>query len=644
MSTQSQVWVWRSALDDKQVHFQHPSEIPASDESLSKTRFVEQLRGPRLARISPATLLQTTPNMALIAESGATREVNKPLVMPWYEGLLLLEALEALQTQGDNKNTFWCDNELRSVLDQERSKFKGGQISSALYTEKRLLNVAITGPKFVDSEDREFAYRRENVRADDKNCMLEGENGGGFFRVRDIIGYLPPWEAFCHEKCGFWQDFYLVRWEYPFSEVDYSKVENGCTGVVGATWEPDECLPTHLDPLRLSAKRAWIKKRREMELKLAEQKMKGAGPKPAVKRPSPEPTQTVAVKKEEQPEVKRARLRRDGAPLERDCFHCKIGHDFATDEKMEQSFPGIRAGWPKLARDYPKGYGVADPPGFCWEGCDCMDDQRPQRTWETSKAWLEDPMRTAAANAAIEALSAQTRFVRRRGQVSKMCFFETPQTILPNQKTASAALDLAKAITKAVAGVLNKIPLHSLVDQGEAPVRIPARLVLSDELDYEPLQFRLAALNGGELPTWLHINEDTGELQVAEVPAMVQPLALRVEFLHAEGNVGVATCGITPDRLEGLTAPWTELTIPIVQRFSDASLCPLETRIREGLQLHFAEVYDFKQQRVRERSVGEWVDIMTLLLRMLRTATCANVALATSHRAALQQSIPGRNP
>jgi len=319
-----------------------------------------------------------------------------------------------------------------------------------------------------------------------------------------------------------------------------------------------------------------------------------------------------------------------------------IGHDFATDEKMEQSFPGIRAGWPKLARDYPKGYGVADPPGFCWEGCDCMDDQRPQRPWETSKAWLEDPLRTAAANSAIEALSAQTRFVRRRGQVSKMCFFETPQTILPNQKTASAALDLAKAITKALAGVLNKIPLHTLADPSEAPVRIPARLVLSDELDYEPLQFRIAALNNGELPPWLRINADTGELQVSEPQPLVQPLAMRVEFLHAEGNAGVATCGITPERLEGPTAPWTELTIPIVQRFSDTSLCPLEKGIREGLQLHFAEVYDFKQQRVRERSVGEWVDIMTLILRMLRTATCANVAFATSHRAALQQGTLGR--
>merc|ERR1712008_238960 len=78
------------------------------------------------------------------------------------------------------------------------------------------------------------------------------------------------------------------------------------------------------------------------------------------------------------------------------------------------------------------------------------------------------------------------------------------------------------AITKALAGVLNKIPIHALTDPNEVPVRIPARLVLSDELDYEPLRFRIVALNSGELPKWLRINADTGELQVSELPAFAR--------------------------------------------------------------------------------------------------------------------------
>merc|ERR1712060_178572 len=111
--------------------------------------------------------------------------------------------------------------------------------------------------------------------------------GNEFFKIRDITGYLPPWEAFCNEKCGFYQDFYQVRWEYPFSEVDYSRVENGCMATVGATWEPDECLPAHLDPLRLAAKRAWIKTQREKEKQTADEKLRER--QLAAKRQAPSP-------------------------------------------------------------------------------------------------------------------------------------------------------------------------------------------------------------------------------------------------------------------------------------------------------------------------------------------------------------------
>jgi hypothetical protein len=567
--------------------------------------------------------------MWMIAEEGATQAVHKQRVLPWYEGLLLLEVLAGLQAKGDNASSIWCNGELQGVLDQERIKYRGG-LSSTLYTEERLLNAAVTGAKFIDTQDREFAYRRESLHTDDKSGLLEGSNGGGFFQIRDIIGYLPPWEAFCHPKCGFYQDFYKVRWEFPFSEVDYSKVENGCIGNIGATWEPDECLPSHLDPLRLAAKRAWIKKKRELE-KQQSGPRRPAEPEPSLplgKRPAePEPSLSSG----KQP-TKRARLRRDGAPLERDCFRCMIGHDFETDEQMEKSFPGIRKSWPKNPREYPKGYGVADPPGFCVEGCDCMDDQRSQRSWETHKEWLEDSARSAAAESAIEALSAQTHFVRRRGQVSKRFLFEPLQTVLPDQTAAGAAIDLAKAIRKALAGVLNKIPLHVLADPSEVPVRIPASLVPSDKSDYEPLQFRIEGADESELPSWLQINADTGELQVSEPQAtLTQPFVMKAEFLHAEGSAGVITCGITPERLEGPTAPWTELTLPIAERFIDASLCPLDYGIRGGLYQHFTEIYDFMEQTARELSLGKWVDIMTLLLRMLRSASCANLALSEAH-------------
>jgi len=643
MSAQSQVWVWRPAASEKDAALEHPSDVPFDDEVLSKVRFVDQVRGPRLARISPASLLQTKGTQVLIAEHGATREVPKSAILPWYEGLLLLEELEVQGESG--RQAAWCSDELKTVLEQERSKFRNNQLSSALYTEKRLITTAVTGTRFVDADDKEWTYRRENLRGDDKLSLGlgEGEEGGGFFKIRDIIGYLPPWEAFCSEKCGFYQDFYQVRWDFPHSEVDYSRVENGSAATVGATWEPDECIPAHLDPLRVAAKRAWIKKRREREQRIVDEKTRAqAAPKrraepeatPAsAKRPPPEAQKAPEV-------VKKARFRRDGAPLERDLFRAARGHDFVPGD-IEKTFGGVRTGWPKKPEEYPKGFGCAEPPGFCWEGCDCMDDQRPQRPWETNKGWLEDPTRNAAANTAIDALSAQTRFVRRRGQVTKMCFFETPQTVLPNQVHARAALDLANAVERAVMSVLKAMPLPGIAASQEVRAHIPARVLLFEDLDYEPLRFEASLPGGGELPRWLGVDPDDGRLSAEGAPQVSQPLQLKVEFLHAEGIVGAVPCGILPAGPE----VWKDITPPVALRFADASACPLERGTRDALQEHFSTVFDFQGGVAREQTLGEWLEAMSRILRMLRSAAVSNVALAALHRAPPQRAmVQGRAP
>merc|ERR1719296_23036 len=307
------------------------------------------------------------------------------MILPWYEGLLILEELEAVQGKSGHIQASWWDQELSSILGKERSKFQTGRLNGTLYAEKRLLNNAVTGAKFLDADEKEWQYRRENIRVDEQATIEAGEDKDGFFRIKEVQGYLPPWEAFHSEKCGFYQDFYQVKWEHPFSEVDYSSVENGCVGGIGATWEPDECLPAQLDSLRLAAKKGWIKRRREQEQKQPLDKLgSSAG----------SPTATLPVVKKEKsedagPPAKMARVRQDGTPLERDLLRSKIGHDFAP-QSFEQSLGQIRSGWPKQPQDYPKGFAVASPPGFCFHDCDCMDDQRPQRSWETRKAWLED--------------------------------------------------------------------------------------------------------------------------------------------------------------------------------------------------------------------------------------------------------------
>merc|ERR1712050_646678 len=102
-----------------------------------------------------------------------------------------------------------------------------------------------------------------------------------------------------------------------------------------------------------------------------------------------------------------------------------------------------------------------------------MDDQRPQRPWETNKKWLEDHTRSSAALSGIETFAKQAHFVRRRGQVSKMCFFETADAVKADQTLAKAAYQIARAVEHAAQEVLQAIPINLLAAEGNS-VRIPS--------------------------------------------------------------------------------------------------------------------------------------------------------------------------
>eukprot|EP00927_Polykrikos_kofoidii_P081658 TRINITY_DN7926_c0_g2_i1.p1 TRINITY_DN7926_c0_g2~~TRINITY_DN7926_c0_g2_i1.p1 ORF type:complete len:708 (-),score=122.35 TRINITY_DN7926_c0_g2_i1:425-2548(-) len=619
-----QVWVWSplpEAGDDAVL--EHPSDLPL-DEATAKARWMQGRRGPTLSRICPASLLQTQGKMALIAEAGATREVPKSTVLPWYEGLLLLDELEnTAETQGHLQASWRKDKGIQEILVQERAKFK--VLSGALYTERRLVTTSVTGASFFDKEDREWAYRREHVSGEDKAGLVEGEDADGFWRVKEVIGYLPPWEAFSNEKCGFYQDFYLVRWEHPFSEVDYSKVENGSSAGLGATWEPDECLPAHLDPLRLAAKKAWIKRQRDQEKSAAQQKQAGkrpgASPPEAVKRPRSD----LAGEDDHRPNevIAKRRYRRDGKKLDPDSFRLTIGHDFAPPEKPEM-LGNIRTLWPKTPMDYPKGFAVASPPGFCWEGCDCMDDQRHQLTWETHKAWLEDAERTKAANACIELFSQQTKFVRRRGQVSKMCFFETAREQQPEWTHERAALSLAGSVGRRVGEVMRAIPLHSLMTDSAPAVTLPASAFLPDNMDVEPLRFEGTNAKTGEpLPEWFVLDEECAAMTATESAVLDESLEIKIDLYHSEGIAASASCLVTPQRVPPSTAPWALATAAIIARFEDTETCPLDTMARNVLQDCLMDVYDFTTKSVRLVSLGQWLQCIGVLLRMLKSSAVA---------------------
>lgn len=617
-----QCWVWCPV--DSSRDFVHPADVPFGDTAAAKAAFLERMRGPRLARISPAMMLPMTGDLKTIAQKGATRQVPSWMVLPWSEGLLILDELEQVQGQLGHLQAGWYDDELRGILLKEQRR-----VTSAQYTEKRL-NIASTGPKST--------YRRMTTTANDKSDIVGGESTGAIFKMREIIGYMPPWEAFHDEKCGFYQDFYQVRWDHPFSEVDYAAVENGSTDEKGATWEPDECLPDHMDPLRLEAKKNWVKacqKVQERNQGVKRKPVAASQGAPADASPAPG---DVVVKKERPDEVpvppaKMAKRGRDGSPLVPGLLHSRIGHDFAP-ESVEQA--SLRCGWPKRAEDYPPGFDVASPPGFCQDTCDCMDGGRPQKPEEVRKAWLEEARRDAAALGAIEMFSAHTGFVARCGQpLQPFCFFKSRKGMFTDQKHAKAAAELAASVEVALRVAVEQIPISSLLEAD--PVRIPALAFLiagdNEDNDYEPLVFNTASRPEAPLPNWISINPDNGQISMIRRPTASElPSQLRIDcdLFAAEGVVGRASVGIVAQKFAGSAAPWLNATASSVEKYAHSLL---ERGVWVGLHRHFEAVYDFGQQRARQEvRLGAWLEVMTRILRLLRSASGAKLELGIPTR------------
>jgi len=651
------VWVWVAADSDATRFFRHPADLPAMEEEAAvKSFFMDAKRGTRIARISPATRLPSKGKMALIAEKGATREVPTHMLLAWYEGLLLLDELESTKGLAGRLGATWFDEELQGILDQERKKHRNGQLSSAVYVERRLTTIAVTGATVYDSKDQEWNYRRENLSTEEPPLDKSTEDVVGFQQIQGIMNYLPPWEALSHEKCGFYQDFYQVRWAHPYSEIDYASVENGCAK--GATWEPDECLPAHLDVLRMAAKRNWCKARREREQRALEERQRvlvaqatakraqGADAEaPASKRPRAESEAKADAKVEAPllpPRKPTARTKRDGTALNRDMLSLASGHDL--QEPSEKELGGIRNGWPKHAKDYPKGFSAATPPGFCLDTCDCMDDQRPQMHWETNKMWLEDAMRTNQAKGGIDAFSAQTHFVMRRGLVSKVRhYFETAVTAKGETNSMTSAQDLAVSLQRSMQNVLKVIPLSACMSKAGVP--IPASVFLTDDFDYSPVRMDF---KDSTAPEWLHLEATSGKMTASADASISDDLLLKLTLSHAEGAVATASIGVCLN----VDRPWLGMTESLIKRFNDTNRCQLESGARAVLNERFAQVYDFEALRPRDIEVGEWLRIMTIILRMLRSAAVANLTHApprsgTSHqnlRHAPQQARMGVVP
>ena len=88
----------------------------------------------------------------------------------------------------------------------------------AQYVKDKLLHQAVTGAKYRENR-MTHRFRRALKSPKEEEHALEEVSG--FWKIEKLAGYLPPWEAY--HTFGFYQDFYLVQWQRPFSDVDYSR-------------------------------------------------------------------------------------------------------------------------------------------------------------------------------------------------------------------------------------------------------------------------------------------------------------------------------------------------------------------------------------------------------------------------------------
>lgn len=174
-------------------------------------------------------------------------EVNVDAALPVPEGMFVLDAVNSLSIKPS-----WS-----ASLEGLRSM--GRTTTASQYVRDRLLDVAVTGPKFVDHRGKTHNYRRRRMgKVAPKKVEHASELSGELHAVDELVHYKPPWEAVVHEKCGLYQDYYLVRWASPHNKADYSDEVLGGSNFPGCTWEPDECIPDDLDTERVKAKQRWV--------------------------------------------------------------------------------------------------------------------------------------------------------------------------------------------------------------------------------------------------------------------------------------------------------------------------------------------------------------------------------------------------
>mmetsp|Transcript_27428 Transcript_27428/g.63376 ORF Transcript_27428/g.63376 Transcript_27428/m.63376 type:complete len:668 (-) Transcript_27428:81-2084(-) len=605
--------------------------------------------GPWSNRISPGRVSSRSSKDSTVMVSAKLADGAKPVtkdfkveeekLLPWDEGFLVLEFLQRQEIA-----PAWCQP-LMIALEKYRQKKEkdGGELSSAAYVESRLLDTSVTGRAYEDSEGQMHHHRRTPMRP--WQVPADGKEGDGLFKVKEVLAYLPPWEAWLHPKCRLYQDFFKVLWASPYEQTEYGDTENGVEGEPGTTWEPDECLPDSLDALRVEAKRRWVVQQREKE----QARQKGSGnlrvvpkfvtappipqqrqsassssapvarPKPSAK-PSAAPLakgSPPAAGMPLEPPLKRPRLNPLGVHLEQDLAQPAISHGWAK-QLVADPESSIKEGWPKADGEYPKGHGPAKPPGACSADCTCMEDWHLGNAIDRS--WIDgDTTRVQSAEASVQSFATSVR-TRKRGEVSGQHFFECLDEKIMRTFSQVECWKICRVIEDNMRTLADKLPAEALEGGGTMLLQQLALIAFvkvdKDWGSVAPLQY---VLESG--PSGLHVDAATGKaaaqkpLSPAKVKMELQHFTREAERMDFEIIAGAAVLGEDQRQC-------TQMVVTIWQRLAEHKG---ERSLRDILKEHLDKLYDFEQHQCIEVMVPDWVATMFQVYLLARTASACNL-------------------
>lgn len=623
-------WIWCSADSQDGAGLRDPSEIPENSK-VHEERIAKDLFGPRWARLAEAVLLELKGMLALVQVRGVPKKMEVPAtqLLQWYEGLLVLDEINARGDVRRDPKANWIA-EFEQLLAEQRAKYKF--ISPFVFANKSLLDTAVTGPSFTDSDGQHYAHRRKLTTR--SRPSSEEKPSEGLYRASGLQEYLPPWEAFTHPKCGFYQDFYLVKWAPPHDKIDYKDDANG-GDELGSTWEPDECLSVDMDSLRALRKSEWLLKQKAREAKEREQELQKLQ---ALKRSA----STSDASEAQSSKVART-FNPNNLELIDDLVSVTVKNGGTISLKSEDETQ-ITKGWPRKYADYAVGYGPADPPGCCDVQCNCMEDWHIGRIG-SQKVWIADPTRDLLSEAALNNFRTLPHIVACRGTVTGKMFLQPMMGAAPTPEH-----ELRGRIWRVATMVRETLQLAAKSVHPEALQTWPfvlrhlAQVFTTgyDDPDIQlqtlprcgPIEPACYRIVGAEQPIWLALNYTTGAASVRDDDALKefvrsgQSITIRMELDKEiplpprKSDVDVVE--VTLDSKASPRGGMENHTSKIVAEL--LALPPGLHSLKEILQENLSNIFDHGRRQCKPQiEFGLWVETMACVTLLMRSASTSKL-------------------